>query len=166
MSVDVFDAVMRGYSELEVASNREIIDHFTQIDDSSLAGHLSNIKGIYFEQVYVDRLTQQGIHATIFETTNHPVVDIIVNANDGVVTEFQLKATDSISYINDTLEANPDISIIATTEVASAFNNDMVIDSGISNEALESEVAGTLLEDYVNPISPISIICAFFGIFM
>ena len=160
--VDVFDAVRRGYSELEIASNDEIINYFNGVDVESLTGHISNIKGIYFEQVYIDQLHDRGISASLFEETNHPVVDISID-DDEIYGDFQLKATDSVSYINETLEINPDVPVIATSEVASSFDTDMVIDSGLSNEELESEVVGQILGETINPIGIGSIIGALFG---
>ena len=163
MSQEVFDVVRRGYNDLEVSSNEEIISHFQNIDTASLTGHVSNIKGMLFEQQYVDQLELEGISAEIFEATNHPIVDIAIIENGDVVNELQLKATESISYINSTLEEHPNIEIVATTEVAAEMDNDMVIDSGISESALENTVLESL--DIVNPVSPISIIGWFFGIF-
>lgn len=71
-----------------------------------------------------------------------------------VVVELQIKATNSVSYITSTLEKNPDIPIIATSEVASIMSSEMVIDSEISNAVLEETVI-----DVINPIpvSPIGI---------
>ena len=77
---------------------------------------------------------------------------------DEIVHELQLKATDSSSYINATLEEHPDIEIVATTEVASGFDADLVTDSGIEDAALEQAVTDTLFDEVVNPISPISVI--------
>ena len=160
---DVFDAVRRGYTELETSSNEEIIAYFDSVDEESIAGHVSNIKGIYFEQVYVESLEEQGISASLFEETNHPVVDISID-DDELYGDFQLKATDSVSYINDTLETNPDVPVIATSEVAANFDSEMVIDSGISNEALESEVVSEVIGESINPIGIGSIIGLFCGL--
>ena len=155
---EVFEAVQRGYNELETASNAEIIDYFSSIDDEAVAGHVSHIKGILFEQEYLDLLEVQGIEAQVFEATNHPVTDIAIMDGDDVVHELQLKATDSSSYIDATLEEHPDIEIVATTEVASGFDADLVTDSGIEDAALEQAVTDTMFDEVVNPISPISVI--------
>jgi len=155
---EVFEAVQRGYNELETASNDEIIDYFSSIDDEAVAGHVSHIKGILFEQEYLDLLEVQGIEAQVFEATNHPVTDIVITDGDEIVHELQLKATDSSSYIDATLEEHPDIEIVATTEVASGFDADLVTDSGIEDAALEQAVTDTMFDEVVNPISPISVI--------
>lgn len=180
-STQVFDAVRRGYIELESSSNTEIIDYFDDITPDSMIGHISNIKGIVFEQEYASILNRQGIDADIFNSTNHPVTDIKIMQDDTIVSELQLKATDDISYIKTSLEENPDIVIVSTSEIAEKINTDMVIDSGIDNteltavvtEALSNDTTNNIIEDslaeeiigdFVNPISPISILGAIFGL--
>lgn len=153
----VFDAVRRGYKELELSTNNEILVHFSDIPTESVLGHVSNIKGILFEQLYVDQLTEQGIGASIFEATNHPVSDIAIYDDDVLINELQLKATDSASYIISTLQENPEIGVVATTEVAAQFDLDMVFDSGIENFELTSVVEETLFEETVSPVSPLSV---------
>lgn len=160
----VFESVRRGYNALEHASNDEIVSYFEDIEPDSMIGHVNNIKGILFEQEYVSQLAEQGIHAEVFELTNHPGVDITIFEGGEAVNELQMKATDSVSYINTTLADNPDVAIVATSEVASQFETEMVIDSEIENAALESAVIETLVEDVVNPFSPISVIGLLIGI--
>jgi len=101
---------------------------------------------------YVEKLEREGIHAEMFEATNHPLTDIAIFEDGEIVNELQLKATESVSYINATLNENPDIVIVATSEVAQKIGSDMVIDSGIEEAALESVISDTLF-----PISPIGI---------
>ena len=142
---EVFDSIRRGYTDLNTASNEEIFDYFQDIDESSMQGHINNIKGILFEHEYVQSLEEMGTHASIFEATNHPVTDIsIFDDNGDIINELQLKATDSIGYINETLIENPDITIVATSEVANSISSDMVIDSGIENAILEDSVIEAL----------------------
>ncbi|PVZ65655.1 hypothetical protein [Pelagibaculum spongiae] len=143
-SDEVFSAVRRGYNDLEFSSNSDIVDYFDSIEEKSIGGHISNIKGILFEQEYVDQLATQGIEAQIFEATNHPVTDISIFDGDEVISEMQLKATDSASYINATLNDHPDVEIVTTTEVAQGLDSEMVIDSGISNDELNDSVANAL----------------------
>jgi hypothetical protein len=155
---EVYDSVRRGYSDLSGLSDGEISNYFSEIEGSSVSSHVSNIKGILFEQQYVDGLAAQGIHAEVFEATNHPVVDVAVYSGDEIVNELQLKATESASYINTTLAENPDVPIVVTSEVAADIDSDMVIDSGISEATLEDAVSDTLMDEVVNPISPLSLI--------
>lgn len=161
---DVFNSVRRGYAELESLPNEDISSYFSAIEEESVAGHLSHIKGILFEQEYVESLETQGIIADVFETTNHPVTDIAVFDDGEIVSEIQLKATDSATFVNATIAENPDIDIVTTSEVASEFDPLVVTDSGIEDAALEQAVSETLFEETVNPVSPISIIGWFFGL--
>lgn len=162
---EVFDAVRRGYTEFENASSTDIIDYFESLDDESLIGHVSNIKGILFEQEYIDSLATQGVDAELFGATNHPGTDVQVLSDDGDIVELQLKATDSVSYVNNAIADDPETAFVVTSEVASQFDPNLVIDSGIENAALESAVSETLIDEVVNPISPLSVIGWFFGIF-
>lgn len=163
-SDDVFEAVRRGYDDLADMSDADIVHYFDGVDADCIGGHVSNVKGILFEQEYIELLVSQNIDAAIFEATNHPVTDISIMDNGEVINELQLKATDSVSYINATLNANPDIEIVTTSEVASRFDTPMVIDSGIEDEVLESVVFETLTEDIVNPLSPLSVVSWLVGL--
>lgn len=154
----VFDSVRRGYNALEHASNDEITSYFEGLEPDVMMGHINNIKGILFEQVYVDQLAEQGIHAEVFEFTNHPGADVSIFENGEAINELEMVATDSVSYINSTFAESPDITIVATSEVASVFESEMVIDSGIENIALENAVTEALVEDIVNPLSPVSVL--------
>ncbi|EGQ9290459.1 hypothetical protein RAL01_000931 [Vibrio vulnificus] len=184
----VFDAVRRGYNELELASNDDILDYFADVNPDAMLGHISNIKGIVFEQEVVTALNEQGMDAMLFEATNHPVSDIALMSDGDIAAEVQLKASDSVAYINETLAENPDIPIIVTSEVADGLESTMVIDSGIDNVALNDAVSEVLTGEIANhvgesvvsdvaseglaelvadvalPISPIGIIGALFGL--
>ena len=146
----VFDAVRRGYNELELASNDEILDYFADVNPDAMSGHVSNIKGIVFEQEVVAALNGQGMDAMLFEATNHPVSDIALMSDGDIAAEVQLKATDSVAYINETLAENPDIPIIVTSEVANGFDSTMVIDSEIDNVALGDTVSEVLTGEIGN----------------
>lgn len=54
---------------------------------------------------------------------------------------------------------NPDITVVATSEVASSMSSDMVIDSGIENAVLEDSVVEVL-----SPIPVTKVGFAFAGI--
>ncbi|MDG2634548.1 hypothetical protein CGJ93_02385 [Vibrio parahaemolyticus] len=148
----VFDAVRRGYNELELASNDDILDYFADVNPDAMLGHISNIKGIVFEQEVVTALNEQGMDALLFEATNHPISDIALMSDGDTAAEVQLKATDSVSYINETLAENSDIPIIVTSEVADSFDSTMVIDSGIDNVALGDTVSEVLSGEIINNV--------------
>lgn len=163
-SNDVFDSVRRGYGELEASSQAEILGYFSDVNPDEIMGHVNNIKGILFEQEYAESLAVEGIEAQVFEATNHPVTDIALLENGVVIEEFQLKATNSVSYINTTLEQHPDVEIVVTSEVASVMDSEVVIDSEISNSMLEDSVVDTLFSESLDPISPLSGIGWLFGL--
>lgn len=163
-SANVFDAVRRGYNDLETSSNAEILEYFSGIEEQAVQGHLGNIKGILFEQRYVEELGRQGIEVHLFEATNHPATDLAIMEQGDIVSELQLKATDSASYIQSTISEYHDIEIVTTSEIAAALEPGVVIDSGIENAALENSVFETLFEDTANPVSPISVFGWFLGL--
>ncbi len=140
----VFDAVRRGYTDLQDASPQEICDYFSFVDPVEFSGHVNNIKGIVFEQEVVGALNDNGINAMMFSETNHPDTDIFILEDSESIAEFQLKATDSVQYISSTIEDCPDVPIIASSEVASSFDPDNVLDSGLSNEHLTDFVTDVL----------------------
>ena len=130
------------------------------IDEESMQGHISNIKGILFEHEYVQSLEEMGVHASLFEETNHPITDISIFDESGeVVNELQLKATESVGYINETLLEHSDVAIVATSEVANEISSDMVIDSGISEAILEDSIL-----DVISPIPVTKTGLAFCGL--
>lgn len=145
MQADSFEAVRRGYTDLQEATPVEILNYFSTIEPAAEAGHVANIKGILFEQAVVEELRNGGLESALFEETNHPASDLFIMEDGEEIAEFQLKATDSASYIASTLEENPDIPIITTSEVAAQLDgNDMVIDSGILNSDLTATVSSTI----------------------
>ena len=143
----VFDAVRRGYSEFKFSSEEEIIDYFSAVETDSIIGHAANIKGILFEQQVSDYLNNTGVEAALFDATNHPDTDITLNIDGYLPLDLQLKATDSTSYINQTLADNPDIPIITTSELAERIESEMVFDSGIENAQLEHVVFESLFPE-------------------
>jgi hypothetical protein len=95
----------------------------------------------------------------------------IVDEQGGTAELLQLKATESVGYIRDTLERYPDISILTTGEVARDLGpNDMVIDSSMSEADLENAInmnAGGINHGYLdefwdsfNPLIPLLVIAA------
>ena len=118
-----------------------------------LAGAISGWKGKLFEVEVVERLNsgewvgdlhlEPGQTAYIAESTTQPGWDIQIRDDEGNVADLiQLKATESISYIHEALARYPDTPILATSEVASQLGgNPMVLDSGISNDALTASTS-------------------------
>lgn len=161
---DVFEAVRRGYNDLELVSEEEIKAYFGAIDTASVLGHSNHIKGILFEQEYVEALELSGIGASMFETTNHPGTDIMVFGGVDGVTEIQLKASDSVSYVTAAMQEDPETAFAVTSEVASMIGADLVINTGIENAALEAAVEDTLFAEVISPIGAFSLFRLLIGL--
>jgi hypothetical protein len=161
---DVFAAVRRGYNDLELASDTDITAYFSAIDAADVLGHSNHIKGILFELEYVEALETAGITASLFEATNHPVTDVLVFGGLDTVTEIQLKATDSVSYVTSAMQEDPEIIFAVTSEVATVMGTDLVINTGIENAALEGAVSDTLFEEAFSPIGAFSLFRLLIGI--
>jgi hypothetical protein len=131
---DVYDVLRQVNGNFAGMSNIEIWWETLFLSPESLAGLTSLTKGAYFEQ-----LVAADMGGALHEHFNHPDTDIII---DGVA--FQIKATDSSSYINS---VSDEIPIIATSEVALQTG---AIDSGYSNEDLVGTVSlafgGTVID--------------------
>lgn len=143
------EAIRRGYSALSPSASVEDISlYFQAIPQEQILGNVNHIVGITHEILVVDAINTSGLGdtASLFEAANHPVADILIIGSDGVAREVQLKATDSISYINEHLNKNPDVDVIATEEVVITMNNEQVTSSGFENEELRQVVEQSLGE--------------------
>jgi hypothetical protein len=115
-----------------------------------LAGFANGIKGKYFEVLVADRLNggkslgelalEAGQIARIAESPTQTGWDLqIVNEDDGSVVEvLQLKATESMAYVNNALTGHPDIRVATTLEVDGVAEN--ILQTDISNSKLEEVV--------------------------
>jgi hypothetical protein len=121
---DVFDALRGVHRQFSGMSDTEIWWEAIALPTQNLAGLAALTKGAYFEQ-----LVAADTGGELFEHFNNPSTDVVI---DGVA--FQLKATDSASYVNSVAEGIP---VIATSEVAFSTG---VIDSGHTNEELTTAV--------------------------
>jgi len=121
---DVYDALRSVHGGFEFESNAEIWWDSLLMPAESLVGLSSLAKGAYFEQ-----LVAADTGGELFEHFNHADTDIVI---DGI--EYQIKATDSVSYINSVADGIP---IISTSEVAALTDG---IDMGYSNESLSDSI--------------------------
>ncbi|MEY8240631.1 MAG: hypothetical protein RPT25_09825 [Cycloclasticus sp.] len=124
----VYDALREVNSNFANMSDTEIWFEALAMSDASLQGLQNLTKGRYFEN-----LVAENTGGELFETFNHPGTDMMLGG-----VEVQLKATDSVAYINS---IDDDISVIATSEVAQATG---VGDSGILNSDLTEDVTMAL----------------------
>ncbi len=106
--------------------------NINNLDDYSteeLSGLISNWKGKYFEVVVRDKLNNGEMigdlqletdqYAELAESASQPGWDLqIFDKNNFPIEELQIKATNSLSYINETLDKYPNYEIISTSEVA------------------------------------------------
>ena len=150
------------------------LNELSDMNPEQLEGVLSNWKGKLFEIEVRDKLNSgeivgdvslgEGQYAELAESLNQPGWDLQIFNGDGTVADFlQLKATSSMSYINEALTKYPDIDILATSEVAELSEN--LLDSNISNEELTEPLTSVLdlnesFLDVVLPGLPFLIIVA------
>ena len=123
--------------------------------DQEWMGIVNSAKGKYFEYLVADELNAggtvgdltlpDGYSAHLATSMTQPGWDMrIVDEHGDTADLLQLKATESVGYIRDTLERYPDIAIMTTGEVASGLGpNDMVIDSKMSEADLERAINST-----------------------
>lgn len=125
------------------------ISDLSNMTSEQLNGIVSNWKGKLFEidirdklnngEIVGDVFLEKGQYAVIADKVNQPGWDLqILNSDGTIANEIQLKATESLSYINQAFTKYPDIEIISTSEVA--VLNDRLINSGISNSEFQSSI--------------------------
>lgn len=153
------------------------------LDDDQITGVVNSAKGKYFELIVEERLNHgervgdivlpDGYTAKLAESMTQPAWDMQILDDYGHVSDYlQLKATDNLGYIKDTLERYPDIKILATDELADHLHggNYMVFDSDISNDAITEHVHDVVHDeaagfadnflDAFNPLIPLAVIAA------
>lgn len=134
------------------------LDSLATADPEQLAGYVNAWKGKLFEVQVRDQLNAGesvgGIqldsdqHAVLAESVTQPGWDLqILDGDNAVVDEIQLKATESISYVRDTMERYPDVHVLATNDVAD--HADLIAGlsaAGISEDDLQHAVEAPLSE--------------------
>ncbi len=147
-------------------------DAVRSLPDEHLNGLISGVKGKLFEMQYVDYLNDghlpDGYEAILATSATQPGWDIAIHGTDGHVADLlQMKATDSVDYVQHALERYPDIDVITTSEVYSqlVMNGaaDSVLDSGISNadvtqSVIESADQSTLDMHWAPPVISLALI--------
>ncbi len=126
--------------------------------DAALLGIINGIKGKAFELDYLDYLNHGHLPAGAFaEIANSPTQEgwdiAIRDAHGKIIDHLQLKATDSLSYIEEALARHPEIDVVVTHEVFQHMDDPEVIshliDSGISNVQLDD-----VATDAVHDVAP------------
>ncbi|OYX93705.1 MAG: hypothetical protein B7X90_11335 [Novosphingobium sp. 17-62-19] len=130
----VFDSLREVNGNFAGMTDFEIWQEALAMPTESLIGLASLTKGAYFE-----KLVERDFGGERFANFNHPDTDIVI---DGVA--IQIKATDSVSYINSVEDHIP---IITTSEVAQKTD---AIDGGFSDEelseAIDLALGGTVID--------------------
>ncbi len=117
----------------------------------SLEGLVSGVKGKLFEMKYVDYLNNghlpEGYTAHLARWGNQPGWDIAISGPDDHIKQLlQLKASDSVSYVQHAIGLYPDIEVVSTDEVYSRLvlhgAAGHVVNSGISETIIHEQVAG------------------------
>ncbi len=149
-------------------------DSLDAYSDAQLTGIVNSAKGKYFEYLVVEKLNSgqavgdvalpAGYQAQLADSMNQPGWDLRIVDEDGAVSQLlQLKATESIGYIHDTLTRYPDIVILTTDEVANGVSaNGMVLDSHIAETDVEEAVRTAIdqagdgfLEQFADAFDPL-----------
>lgn len=125
----------------------------------SLEGLLVAWKGKYFEVLVRDKLNEgeavgdiqlePGQSAILADSPNQPGWDLQIINEDGTVDEaLQLKATESLSYVQSALKENPDIDVITTEEVFS--NPDKVSEQIHSSDIFDADLESAIEDPFVH----------------
>ena len=139
----VIEAYEAAYPQMSQTITFE--DKVRSLDEASLPGFLSAVKGKLFEQQYVDYLNggnlPDGFEATLATSATQPGWDISVEGPDPeLASVIQAKATDSVSYVVSGMQQNPAIDVVTTEEVYSHLVlsgvSEGIVNSGIANADL------------------------------
>ncbi|MDW3680332.1 hypothetical protein RA280_00945 [Cupriavidus sp. CV2] len=133
-----------------IAAHHTLLEEVQRMDADQLQGLVAGIKGKLFELHYVEYLNAghlpAGFHAELAHSANNPGWDIAIFGGDGTTMRdvIQLKATDSVSYVERALEQYPNIDVVTTSEVHSHLimqgHGDHVVDGHITDHALTATV--------------------------
>jgi len=135
------DAWRMSYTkQLGADASLEDISKFAQsYNTEQLDGLQKPVKGKLFEILENAHENNDGDHyqSEIFETPNHPMVDIkISDAITGKSYGIQLKASENINYIEETLRKYPDTPIIVPKGVAEKVNHPLVMDGNYTMDKI------------------------------
>jgi hypothetical protein len=148
-----------------------------QMDANQLQGVMNGWKGKLFEVIVRDRLNNgewvgdlhllQGQEAVLAHSPIQPGWDVqIFGPDNHVVSELQLKASESLAYAKSALERFPNIDVLTTHEAAAQGTGVIsgLLDSGISDHDLQESISAPLEQliehgwldifDFVQDVAP------------
>lgn len=168
----VQDAFAAAYPGL--AASESFGEAAARLSSEQLGGLVAGVKGKLFELQFVDYLNAgalpPGYTASMAPSPTQAGWDIqITDAQGQIVELLQAKATESVGYVRDALEAYPGIDVTTTSEVyaqlAAVGTAEGVRNSGISEATLEEMVrasveggAGLDLADVLPPAAGLAVI--------
>lgn len=142
------DQIITAYETAYPAMSETISfqDKVLELDEDQISGFIAGVKGKLFEMQYIDYLNAgqlpEGYNATLAESPTQEGWDIAISGPDGKTVDLlQAKATDSVSYVRDAIEENPNIEVVTTEEV---YNHLLL--SGAGDNVINSEIANSDLE--------------------
>ena len=138
----VLDALRRSKNDLNDASEKELSEYLNDLTPEQQRGVANNVKGIYHELMWVEKhnASDTDTYAELHGSTNHQGSDVVIKSKDTneIQNEYQLKATNSKSYVAEYQEKYNDIEVITTHEVAMEMEG--VETSGFSNIEITESV--------------------------
>lgn len=118
----VLEALRRSKTELHDASEAELSEYLSGLTPEQQRGVANNVKGIYHEILWVEEYnaTHTDTYAELHGSTSHQGSDVVIKSTETneIQAEYQLKATDSKSYVAEHQERYGEIDVLATDEVS------------------------------------------------
>lgn len=144
----VLDALRRSKGSLQDVSEADLADYLDSLSPEQMRGVANNVKGIYHEMRWVEKYnsSHSDSYAVMHESTTHQASDVQIFSKDTgeLLEEYQLKSTDSGSYVREHLEKYSEIDVLATSETSNAV--DGAESSGFSNAENTANVDGVFDE--------------------
>ena len=141
----------------EKSEHMSFLDAWTSFDSQDeIQGFLSGVKGKLFELKYVDHLNdtlEPGYSAILAESSTQKAWDIqIKGPDDSLIQLIQLKATQSIGYIKETLKTYPNIDVVTLSDLQNelllADLGSQVSASSISSSELTNQIVDATSESF------------------
>ena len=133
----VLEALRRSKTDLNNATEAELTEYLDGLSPEQLQGVANNVKGIYHELIWVENYnaTHTDTYAELHGSTNHAGSDVVIKSSETheIQNEYQLKATNSKSYVAEHQEKYAEIDVLPTNEVAEQMG---VQSSHISNDTI------------------------------
>ncbi len=131
----VLDALRRSKTDLNDATEAELSEYLSNLTPEQQRGVANNVKGIYHELLWVEEynVTHTDTYAELHGSTSHRGSDVVIKSTDTneIQAEYQLKATDSKSYVEEHLDRYVESPVLVTDEIVGEI--DGVEPSGFAN---------------------------------